>query len=521
MNVAEPFAKQARDRGEAVAIIQPSRRKERSITFGELHRRSVALANRFKRRGLMAGDRVLVMIEVSIDLYIALVALLRSGLVAVFLDPSAGRAHVRQCCETAPPTAVLGPIRTQLLRLAFPGIRRAKSLIYPNLIRGTASGDPAEAPAPCTPESPALLTFTSGSTAVPKAAVRTHGLLSAQQSALAEAIDLQNGQIDLATLPVFVLANLAAGVTTVLADADLKRPGFIEAQPVIDQIHRHRITRTTGSPAFYTRLAEHCEQTGQTLEPLKQLYTGGAPVFHDLLIRLNQLMPNGSPTIVYGSTEAEPIAHVGYDAITPDDISAMKNGKGLLVGRPVRQIELCIADPEHLRTTSITAEQFEAARCNMGEPGEILVTGDHVLKGYVNPSDDSETKLRVDHTIWHRSGDMGMLDPSGRLWLLGRSSAVIRDDRGVLFPFAIESSARQVDGVQQAAVLAMGSRRILAVEAAASVDATHVRSKLEQRFVGVIDEVVLLSNIPLDTRHNAKVRYPALRQMIEQTRMVK
>ena len=514
MNIAEPFLRQAKHQGEAVAIIEPTSRGDRTITFDDLERASSEIACWLKHKGLKPGNRVLVMIGISIDLYIALIALLRLGLVAEFLDPSAGRDHVRRCCKVAPPAVLLGPMKAQLLRVAYSGLRRVRSMVYPRpfgLAIRNASDDRL---ANCTAQSPALLTFTSGSTAEPKAAVRTHGLLSAQQAALAEAIDLQPGQVDLATLPVFVLANLAAGVTTVLADADLRRPGFIKPDPVLEQISTHRVTRSTGSPAFYQRLVERCEQSGQTLAPLQRVYTGGAPVFPDLLARLDAQLPDGGPITVYGSTEAEPISHVAYDQIAPEDFKTMGSGGGLLVGQPVRQIELLIANPKQLKADRMTQEELESALCRTDEPGEILVTGDHVLKGYLNPADDIETKLHIDETTWHRSGDAGRLDDRGRLWLLGRTSAVIDDGRGTLYPFAVECAARQVSGVAQAAVAAVEGRRILAIETSPGVDQKRTTTTLSERFDAIIDDVVVLAQIPLDARHNAKVRYPELRRVL-------
>lgn len=516
MNVAESLVGQAQARGDAAAIIQPTRGGERSITFGELDLASRRLVYQFNKRGLKPGDRVLVMIGISIELYVALSALLRAGLVAEFLDPSAGREHVRRCCEVAPPKVLLGPMKAQLLRVAYRGLRRTRSLVYPRPF-GMRLGDAAvDELAVCTAQSPALLTFTSGSTKAPKAAVRTHGLLAAQQSALAEAIALEPGEIDLATLPVFVLANLAAGVTTLLADADLRRPGFIEPRPVLEQMDRHHVTRSAGSPAFYQRLAEQCESNGQNLAPLQAIYTGGAPVFPDLLARLDALMPGGQPIIVYGSTEAEPISHMPYDQITKQDHDAMRDGKGLLVGEPVRQIGLRIVAPSRLSVGQMTEKQLADAECPESEPGEILVTGEHVLKGYLDPDDDAETKIHVGETTWHRSGDAGYLDAAGRLWLLGRVSAVIHDERGTVYPFAIECAARQVEGVVQSAVSAVGEQRVLAVELRPGTHQASAASILQERFGAVIDRVVVLPAIPLDARHNAKVRYPELCRVLEQ-----
>lgn len=522
MNIAEPLIAQARERAEVLAIIQPSHGGDRTITFGELDRRSAWLAGRLKAKGLKPGDRVLVMIGISIELYVAMCALLRSGLVATFLDPSAGREHVRLCCHAAPPTALLGPVKSQLLRLVYPGLRPASSIVYPKPFGMSMTGPAEEQPVTCSADSPALLTFTSGSTAAPKAAVRTHGLLAAQQAALAEAIKLQPGQVDLATLPIFVLANLAAGVTTVIADADLRRPGFIEPDPVLEQIARHDITRSTGSPAFYRRLVERCEQTGRTLAPLRTVYTGGAPVFPDVLARLDAQLPDGGPVTVYGSTEAEPIAHVAYDRIGGEDFAAMRQGKGLLVGRPVRQVELRIADPQRLKQGRMTPNAFEAACCGVDEPGEVLLTGEHVLKGYLDPEDDWETKLRVDDTTWHRSGDAGYLDAAGRLWLLGRVSAVIHDQRGTAYPFAVECAARQIKGVRLAAMLGINDKRVLVVQpdvdedGSELVDAGSLVSAIETRFAGEIDDITIRDSIPLDARHNAKVRYPELHRLLNE-----
>ncbi|NBC11211.1 MAG: AMP-binding protein [Planctomycetes bacterium] len=518
MNIADALVRQAEQRGGATAIIQPTPRGDRAITFAELDRRSAALAARLRQKRLEPGQRVLVLIGISIDLYVAITALFRAGMTAMFLDPSAGREHVRRCCQACPPDALMGPWKAHLLRVIHPGLLGVRCVVYPRRWErhGSPSADDGLCLASCGEDHPALLTFTSGSTATPKAAIRTHGLLAAQQAALAEAIDLQPGQIDLATLPVFVLANLAAGVTTLLADADLRRPGSIDAEAVLRQIDRHVPTRSAGSPAFYHRLAECCEREGRNLGPLRQIYTGGAPVFPDLLERLARLMPAGGPVTVYGSTEAEPIAHLAYTEVNAADRAATRQGAGLPVGNPVRQVSLRIVDPGGLAVGQMSADAFERARCAADVVGEILVSGDHVLQGYVNPADDSETKLRVGEVVWHRTGDMGRLDAGGRLWLLGRVSAVIRDGRGVVYPFAVECAARQLDGVCHAAVVAVDGRRVLAVELRASTDQRAAVGALHSSFADDVDEVVVLPRIPLDARHNAKVHYPELRRVLSE-----
>ena len=101
-----------------------------------------------------------------------------------------------------------------------------------------------------------------------------------------------------------------------------------------------------------------------------------------------------------------------------------------------------------------------------------------MLTGYLHAAGDAETKFRVNGKAWHRTGDLGWLDRNGRLWLMGRASAAIQDERGVLYPFAVECAARQIPGVRRAAIAGIEGRRILAVEADSARVPDAVRTRL-------------------------------------------
>jgi len=364
------------------------------------------------------------------------------------------------------------------------------------------------------PDDPALVTFTSGSTGVPKAAVRTHRFLLAQHEALASGIALEAGEIDLATLPVFVLANLAAGATTVIPDVDLRQPGAVDAGRIFAQIERRGVTRVTASPAFFERLIAHGRATGRTLPMLRKIYTGGAPVFPGLLDELRELAPLANPVAVYGSTEAEPIAHIEARAMTPDDLAAMRAGRGLLAGPPVPEVSLRILrDRWGVPRGDMSAEALAAETMPAGQAGEIVVTGGHVLKGYLGGIGDEETKFRVAGESWHRTGDAGLLDAGGRLWLLGRCAARIDDVRGSLYPFGAECVAMTFPGVRRAAVLAHAEKRLLVIEGEAD-EALGQRLR-EATAWAFIDDVIFITKMPVDKRHNAKIDYPALRRELQ------
>lgn len=520
MNTAELLARQFLLRPDAVAIVERRGGVDRELTFRQLDQLSARGAALLRSAGLVPGNRALVLQPMSIDLYVALTALFRAGVVAVFLDPSAGRDHVARCCAMQPIDAFLGSPKAHWLRLLVPAVRRIPRRWHfgDGCVPGARSWVRQCDNAPLDPEifaarpdAPALLTFTSGSTGMPKAAVRTHGFLTAQHAALADGIRLAPGQVDLATLPIFVLANLASGVTSLLPDADLRRPGSINPEPIVAQIRTYRPDRTGGSPAFYERLLSE----GATFPEFEQIYTGGAPVFPDLMDRLGAAAPRARVVAVYGSTEAEPIAHIARDQITEEDRTGMASGKGLLAGVPEPCVALRIIS-EHPGEAlgPLGADAFDALSVPPGTPGEIVVRGDHVLAGYVGGVGDSETKIRVDNAVWHRTGDSGWLDERGRLWLLGRVSARICDDRGTLYPFAVEAAARHVPGVARAALVAHRGQRVLLIET--EPGATLVEQALGSALDGLgIDTVRTVGRIPMDRRHNSKVDYTELHRILE------
>jgi acyl-CoA synthetase (AMP-forming)/AMP-acid ligase II len=517
MTIGQILREQASQRPKKIALIDD--RAGRTLTFAELETAVGHAAAWWQSQGLRRGQGVLVFVPMSADLYISLLALFRLGAVALFLDPAAGRDHLERCCTRWAPDALLATPKAHLLRLRSRALRRIPIKVtvggwFPATRRWPTrwSGDTLGTSC-ANPDDAALVTFTSGSTGAPKAAVRTHGFLLAQYRALAPNIALEAGEVDLATLPVFVLANLAAGVTTVIPDADLRRPGGVDAKRITAQIERRGVTRITASPAFFERLMRHAKSEGRTLTSLRKIYTGGAPVFPVLLEGLRAFAPNAHVVAVYGSTEAEPIAHVDAAEVTADDLVAMREGRGLIAGVPVPEVTLAIiADQWGTARATLGEQGLAKARLPMGVVGEIVVTGEHVLKGYLGGIGDEETKFRVGDQVWHRTGDAGCLDESGRLWLHGRCGARIDDERGRLYPFGVECVAMTFQEVRRAAAVSHQGKRLLVIEADGD-PALNQQLRIATAWAK-IDEILFLESIPVDKRHNAKIDYPALQETL-------
>jgi acyl-CoA synthetase (AMP-forming)/AMP-acid ligase II len=500
------------ERSAQPAIIESRRGRDRATSFAELAERSARAATVLESNGVSAGDHVLFLAPMSAALYVWLLGTLRLGAVAMFLDPAAGRAHAARCLRLLAPRAFVGSTRAHLLRLLVPELRRVPAQVcldgwLPFCLSEDEQAKPREALAPCSADHPALITFTSGSTGEPKAVVRSHGFLLEQHRVLEKALELRPGASDLTTLPIFLLANIASGVTSVIPEGDLRRPGAIDPLPILGQLRRLRPESCGAAPAFVERLCDGCEQTGDKLASLRRLYVGGGPVFPNLIARAKRRLPQGEVIALYGSTEAEPIAHISAREIGEHDYERMRSGEGLLAGPPIEEIELAVLpDRWGEPLGSYSAESFRAARLPAGEAGEIVVSGGHVVRGYLLGRGDAETKFDAGGARWHRTGDLGRIDAQGRLWLLGRCAAAIRDARGTLYPFAVECAAQQHPGVRRAALAVVNGRRVLAYEA---------DEKVEQDLSwAALDEIRRVAAIPLDARHNSKIDYPALTRLL-------
>lgn len=521
MNIAAVLRQRAQEMGGAPAIVETAQ----TVSFGELDRIADGIAQQLSAAGIRPGDRVLVFCPMSVALYATLVGLWRIAGVAMFLDPSAGLDHISRCCRLAEPRGFVAVAGAHAFRVASSAVRRIPIKLsvdrwVPGARRLRIVPLPVPHAAPAqngvNDDAPALITFTSGSTGQPKAAVRSHRFLLAQHRVLAEDLHLQRGQRDLAALPIFVLANLASGVTSIIPDADLRRPGEILPARLLRQIRTTRPTRVAASPALLERLASHVALHRETLDDFEEIYTGGAPVFPRLLQRLQSVASQAAVVAVYGSTEAEPIARIAWSEVSTDDLRAMESGAGLLVGAPVTAIALRIVpDRWGSPLPPYLPADFERDAVPHDHPGEIVVAGDHVLEGYMGGIGDTETKFRVGERVWHRTGDAGYLDSRGRLWLLGRCSAKVQDKHGLIYPFAVETAALAVPGIHRCALVHHNGKRVVVVELD-GVREDDARRELAATLAWAhLDDVFVVDALPLDKRHNAKIDYPALQKMLK------
>lgn len=521
-NIAYFLHQQAKLIPDNIAVIDRYHNRDRHTTFAELEKSSIKLANQLIKTGIKPGDRVLVLCNISPELYIVLSAAFRLGLVAMFIDISAGRKFIEHCCASHPPRALISSSKLKFLYLFFSHLRNIphkitidKNSLDTNSCYKTRYLSYDGSIYPCEHNTPALLTFTSGVTDRPKAVIRSHGFLTMQYHALSDSISLNAPGNYMTALPIFVLNNIASGNTSIIPDCDLRHPGRINAKAVISQLKQNNISDIIAAPAFLDCLVDHCTKESIQLDFIKKIFVGGGPVYPNALEKLSRIAPDSRIIMVYGSSEAEPIAVTKYDEISGEDFAAMCTGMGLLAGQPVPGIRLkIIDDTKPITNTSYDNDTFNGICCKPGIPGEIVVTGNHVLTTYPDANDNTNTQLAVDGAIWHRTGDAGYQDNKGNLWLLGRCSARVSDAKGVVYAFQVEPVVLSVvPAASKAALVSVDGKRILAIELKNYID--YDLNKLKKITAQArIDSINIVRKLPVDKRHNAKVDYNRTKKML-------
>lgn len=496
----------------ALAIAAPDTGIVDSATYGELAARAAAIAGGLRRAGLSDQARVFLAGPLSVDFYALALALAGSGGVVVLLDGGMSRRRLLRALQTARVTAIVGP--AQLLRRwwMIPPLLRARRYAVGGRPRGTRSfaeliGSAAEL-RDGAPDAVANISFTSGSSGHAKGAVRTNAILAAQVRALRAELPAHDGDVDMTAFPAGAFPNLCAGVTTVLPPVDLRHPGSIDPAAVLASMQAHGVTTLSAAPAFARRLASHIHATGARPRSVRRVIVGGAPVSRSLCSLVSSAFPDAETLVVYGSTEAEPVAHVRMAEVLDSA------GDGLLVGRPVDAATVALVELPGRIDGPLSLRALEAAHRSIGE---VIVRGAHVCREYVgDPDAVAINKVCIENgAVWHRLGDVARRDESGRLWLLGPRGGTVAHRGTDVHPFVVEERVRGVPGVQDAAFVA--HRKAPEGELGVVLDDDRavdgVGAVLRELRLDV--PIRRLGSLPVDARHNSKIDRQALARELE------
>lgn len=501
-----------------------------AVTYKELVNKINAFSGGLKNLGIGKGDRVIIFVPLSVELYVTMFAVQRLGAIAVFLDSWARKDHLGVCAKVVDPKAMISFEKAFELCAAVPELAniQIKVVVGPHeknyaadlesLLKSAtiAEIEPVES------NDTALITFTTGSSGVPKGANRTHKFLAAQHRALDKELPYNEEDRDLPVFPIFSLNNLAGGVTTILPAIDLAAPSDKDVAIIINQLFSVNISCCTVSPSIFINIAEHCRKNKITLSRLRRVVTGGAPVSKDNVRDFKAIAPAVEILVLYGSTEVEPIAHIEAKEMLRDE----SKRQGVNVGRISEDLEYKFIKIWR-KNVELTAQGWQEWEVENGKPGELVVSGAHVCENYYNNVEAfKSSKIKESNgKIWHRTGDVGVLDEQGSLWLVGRVHNTIVRANEYLFPVHAEILLKRLDFVRQAAFLGIEDSRLGEKACAAFSIKEGVKPENVEQYTEAIkslfsenkipvDEVRLVSEIPMDPRHHSKVEYSKLRETL-------
>jgi olefin beta-lactone synthetase len=506
------------------------------ITYKNFNDLITRTAGGLLKLGIDKGDRVILFLPMGLPMYTAMFAIMRIGAIAVFLDSWARRNHLGASGDCVAPKAMIshsaafdlvGAIPSfdnmPLRILAGPGGDDTFSARLEDLFESTSK-------APITAvesESTALITFTTGSSGVPKGANRTHRFLCAQHEALWNVIPYTENDIDMPAFPIFSLNNLASGVSTLLPALDLAKPSDRDPAVLTGQIINQAVTCTTLSPAMFNGLSSYCHSQKTGLPSLRRVVTGGAPISRDNVRSFKSIAPDAEIWILYGSTEVEPMAHIESNEMlsTPSDPDPEIIEQGVNVGHISKELRYKFITPSRDNITWTTDSNWQDLEVAAGQVGEFIVSGNHVCRDYYNnPEAFQKTKI-VDgeKNVWHRTGDLGLVDDRGHLRIVGRIHNMIIRRGTPHFPVGPEIILKRLDFVNRSAYLGLadpdlGERCVVALQLKEKeANIPKGLKELKRLFTKnsfPVDACYIVNEIPMDPRHHSKVEYSVLRRLL-------
>lgn len=522
---------------EAEALVFARGEAWEGWTFGQLRQRAHRYAVAFESAGLRRGDRVLMLARPSHDFYGVLFGLLAIGGVPVLVDPGMGLKNVLACIQEAAPRALIGIPPVHLIRLfarrsfatvEIPITVGRRWLWGGHTLAGLLASIPPDAryaPAGARPEEEAAIVFTSGSTGRPKGVSFRHGMFSATTRILAEAFELGPGRTTVETFAAFVLIDMALGMRAIIPHMDMSRPARADPEEILRAFTSQEADAGFASPVVLRKLVEAARRQGVQLPALRTLLSGVAPVPGQLHADLREIAPAVDLRVNYGATECLTVAAIGTEDVLDETWQAARQGQGSCVGRPLPGMQVAIA-PITEQALGTWAPERELAR---GEIGEILVQGPVVSPEYKErPQANRMAKIPDEEGgLWHRTGDLGWRDASGRLWFCGRKKHRVLSHDGMIPAVPVEGVFADHQAVARCALVGVGEPGaelpVLAVELAPGhrwseeLAAELLARAAGTRWEGVVARALPCPDFPVDARHNAKIRRGELKRRIEST----
>ncbi|KTC84037.1 fatty acid CoA ligase family protein [Legionella brunensis] len=500
-----------------------------SYTYQELNQASHWIAKGLLIHGLKPKDRVVLMVKPGLMFFSLVFGLFKAGIVPVIIDPGLEKAKLKHALDQVEPIGFIGIPLAQIARILLKwGKKSIQQIITvgPRLFwggttleqicqQGKETQSPLDLPVTHGNDIAAIL-FTSGSTGIPKGAVYKHSNFLAQVELIKKSFQIQPGEVDVPTFPLFALFDPALEMTSVIPNMDFSKPAKANPDTIIQLVHEFNATNLFASPALLDRLSRYAATKKLKMPTLKRTISAGAALHPKIVQQFKDtLNPNSELFTAYGATESLPVSLMGGNDILQDTQIKTHQGFGICVGKtvPPSDVKIIQIDDRPLREWN---KQFVLPP---GEIGEIVVRGPQVTESYFQMERETLlAKIPIDNhrDFYHRMGDVGYFDESGRLWYCGRKSQRVITKDQTYFTEVCEGIFNQHPMVFRSALVGVHVQGsivpVICIELESNTKARFTSIQLELRQLAQkfpqtqrISYFLHHKKLPVDIRHNAKI----------------
>lgn len=426
---------------DRLALVQGSTR----ITWSELLCRVDRMAAFLQQRGLARGDRVAVFTDNSIETVVGVFAALRSGGVFMPINPLTKQDKLAYMLNDSRASCLL---TQQELRSVFePAIAAAPSLSIV-VVQGGGEGATdwmtAEAEGEALGARPQLrvidadlasIIYTSGSTGDPKGVMLTHLNMVTACTSVSTYLGLRASDHIYCALPLAfdyglyqVLMAARVGCSVVLDRS------FAFPAKSLEIMAREKVTAFPGVPTMFAMLTRMQGIDSYDLNALRLITNTAAALAESQIAAIRALFPQAKLFSMYGLTECKRVTY-----LPPDQLDVRPGS----VGRGMPNEEVWLVDDEGHRLPN-------------GSTGELVIRGNHVMKGYWEKPAETAARLKpgpLPGEMVLYSGDLFRTDDEGYLYFVARRDDIIKSRGEKVSPREVENIVWSLDGVAEVAVV--------------------------------------------------------------------
>jgi len=414
--------------GDNIAINHAAR----EINYKQLRQSILTTADKLSKLGLKYGDRVCLYINNSIEYVVLYYAIWKCGCVVVALNTESKARSVMNWLDHS----------DSVLFIYDEMISESKNIINNkrmnvNCINAQSffDGDNEKKVEDNnifpSPDDVAAIIYTSGTTGNPKGVTLSHKNLYSNMISILTYLPITENDRFINVLPFYYCygnsvlhTHLMRGASVILINS------MMFPNKVLEAIEEHKATSISGVPSTFILLLNHSNMDAYKLGSLKYIAQAGGPMAPAITAGLIEKLPDSKIYIMYGQTEASARLTFLEPSRVVDKMSS--------IGKPIPGVEISIINEN-------------GSQAEIGETGNLFARGDNIMLGYWKNKDMTESV--INDQGWLNTGDLAKIDEEGYLYIIGRSSEMIKSGANRISPKEIEEVLLYLPEVQECAVV--------------------------------------------------------------------